>query len=54
MGQWNCDRDGKVILPKPIALNEQFVHMCDYLASRKIIEVNFEANRERSVEPKTL
>jgi hypothetical protein len=44
MGQWNTDRDGNVHSPLPITAEERFVHMCDYLASRKFIEINFEAS----------
>lgn len=44
MGQWNTDyRTKKEILPKPKTAMEKFVHQCDYLASRKYLEVNFEA-----------
>lgn len=39
MGQWNTDRDGQELLPKPRNAGEKFVHMCDYLASRKFITV---------------
>lgn len=43
MGQWVTDyKTEKVILPKPITDVEKFVHLCDYLASRKWIEVDFE------------
>lgn len=43
MGQWNIDYKTKEeILPKPQSDMEKFVHMCDYLASRKLIEINFE------------
>lgn len=41
MGQWNKDYEGEEILPKPETPMEKFVHMCDYLASRKLLEVNF-------------
>jgi hypothetical protein len=42
MGQWNTDyRTKKEILPKPVTAIEKFVHQCDYLASRKYLEVNF-------------
>lgn len=41
MGQWNKDRDGNVILPAPETKMQKFVHLCDYLASRKCIEINF-------------
>jgi len=42
MGKWNTDRSGKTILPKPITKEEKFVHLVDYLASRKRLEVNFD------------
>jgi len=40
-GQWNTVFD-QPILPKPVTQDEKFVHLCDYLASRKyiIVEVN--------------
>lgn len=42
MGQWNTDYKTKEeILPKPGTEIEKFVHLCDYLASRKMLEVNF-------------
>lgn len=43
MGQWNWDTTFiKEILPKPETPEQQFVHLCDYLASRKYLtcEVN--------------
>lgn len=43
MGQWNTDyTTGEVIAPKPETELEKFVHLCDYLASRKFLEINFE------------
>lgn len=39
MGQWNTDKSGKEILPKPEKEDEKFVHLCDYLASRKFLSV---------------
>ena len=42
MGSWNTDRNGVEILPKPTSNMQQFVHLCDYLASRRFLEVNFE------------
>ena len=43
MGEWNADYKTKEeILPKPITPMEKFVHLCDYLASRRFLEVNFE------------
>lgn len=42
MGQWNRDyKTGEEVLPKPKTGLERFVHMCDYLASRKCLEFNF-------------
>lgn len=43
MGEWNKDyRTKREVLPKPKQKIERFVHLCDYLASRKILEVNFD------------
>ena len=42
MGQWNTDREGNVVAPTPTTEAQKFVHLCDYLASRKFLEVNFE------------
>ena len=42
MGQWNTNREGVVIMRKPETRMEKFVHLCDYLASRKCLEMNFE------------
>ena len=44
MGIWNTDYDGNEVLPKPKDKYQRFVHMCDYLASRKVINVNFNGN----------
>ena len=41
MGQWNTDRSGKEIMPKPKTPIQKFVHLCDYLASRKYLEYDF-------------
>ena len=41
MGQWNENKRSKIILNKPETEIQKFVHMCDYLASRKDIEVLF-------------
>lgn len=47
MGQWNTSPYAKgVVLQKPIKPIEQFVHMCDYLASRKFLEFDFEVYNE--------
>ena len=41
MGNWNVDYNGNEVLPKPKNKYQRFVHMCDYLASRKVINVEF-------------
>lgn len=35
MGQWNTSRYSDVVLPLPSCNVSKFVHLCDYLASRK-------------------
>jgi 23S rRNA maturation-related 3'-5' exoribonuclease YhaM len=43
MGQWTKDyRSHKDVLQKPKTKYQKFVHMCDYLASRKCLEFNFD------------
>ena len=44
MGPWNTDYDGNEILPKPKTKYENFVHMCDYLASRRYLNIKFNDN----------
>lgn len=44
MGPWNKDYDGNEILPVPKTKCENFVHMCDYLSSKKFLNVNFKDN----------
>lgn len=47
MGKWNTNEyNPGVILPIPKTVEEKFVHMCDYLASRKFIDVKFNENDE--------
>ena len=42
MGPWTRDYNGNEVLPKPKTKLEKFVHMCDYLASRKFLNVEFD------------
>lgn len=43
MGQWNTDyRTRKVLMPKPSSSLQNFTHLCDYLASRKFLEFDFD------------
>ena len=44
MGPWTKDYQGNEVLPKPVNKYQKFVHMCDYLASRKFLSVNFKDN----------
>lgn len=48
MGQWNRSERSVVQLPKPTTEMEKFVHLCDYLASRKYltVEVSYEPQTE--------
>lgn len=42
MGEFNKDyKTGEEVLDKPETNMQKFVHMCDYLASRRFIEINF-------------
>ena len=41
MGPWITDYDGNEVLEKPKTKYQNFVHMCDFLASRKCILVPF-------------
>lgn len=42
MGPWNTNSYSDVVLPKPKNKYQKFVHMCDFLASRKFLNVFFE------------
>jgi len=44
MGPWNTDYEGREILPKPKTKYENFVHMCDFLSSKKFLNVKFQDN----------
>lgn len=44
MGEWNTSNYSNVVLPLPKTKHQKFVHMCDFLASRKFINVKFEGN----------
>ncbi len=48
MGQWTKDfKTKKDVLPRPKTKIQNFVHWCDYLASRKCLEFNFDVKIER-------
>lgn len=44
MGPWNKDYKGNEVLPKPVNKYQRFVHMCDFLASRKFLNTKFNNN----------
>lgn len=44
MGPWTTDYNGVEVLEKPKTKYQNFVHMCDYLASRKCLLVPFDEN----------
>ena len=46
MGKWNTDYNGNEVLEVPKDRYQYFVHMCDYLASRKVINVKFDDKGE--------
>ncbi len=49
MGPWTTDYNGNEVLEKPKTKYQNFVHMCDYLASRKCLLVPFDKNNKISV-----
>ena len=44
MGPWTKDYDGNEVLEAPHTKYQNFVRMCDFLASRKFLEVPFDEN----------
>ena len=42
MGSWNTDKKSSTVLPKPLDDYQQFVHLADYLASRKDLTMAFD------------
>lgn len=50
MGQWNVDRRNKAVLPLPENKYQKLVHLADYLASRKDIEVLFDEEFQKKEE----
>lgn len=47
MGVWNKNRSGKEILPVPSGDMQLFVHLCDYIASRKSITVDIYSRKSQ-------
>ena len=44
MGPWTNNYKGEEILSPPTTKYQRFVHMCDYIASRKFLDVKFDKN----------
>lgn len=42
MGQWNTDKRSSIVLPTPENKYQKILHLADYLASRKDIEILFD------------
>ncbi len=49
MGVWTKNYNGEEVLEKPKTKYQNFVHMCDYLASRKCILIPFDENNNITV-----
>lgn len=44
MGPWNTNSYSDVVLPVPSNKYQKFVHMCDFLSSRKFLDIKFSNN----------
>ncbi len=44
MGPWNTSNYSDTILPKPSNKYQKFVHMCDFLSSKKFLNITFKDN----------
>ena len=47
MGQWNLNFQKQEVLPKPRTKFQNFIHLADYLGSRKMLEMNFDVEVNR-------
>ena len=50
MGSWNTDRKSSTVLPKPLDVYQHFVHLADYLASRKDLTMAFDESAQPKAE----
>jgi hypothetical protein len=50
MGQWSTDRKSSVVLPKPTNIYQEFIHLADYLASRKDLTMTFDMYEQSNTE----
>ena len=46
MGQWCTDRRNDMVLPKPTNIYQEFIHLADYLASRKDLTMAFDVSEQ--------
>ena len=46
MGQWTKDYSGHEILERPETKYQRFVHLCDYLAAQKFLDIKFDEKNE--------
>lgn len=47
MGKWNTNEYCKgVVLPLPQTVEEKFVHMCDFLSSKKFMHIDFDEKND--------
>lgn len=54
MGSWNTDKKSSTVLPKPIDVYQEMVHLADYLASRKDLTMAFDMSEQPKAEPVSL
>jgi len=50
MGKFNTNQYSDIVLPIPHNVTQKFVHMCDFLASRKQILFEFDENNDIIIE----
>jgi hypothetical protein len=48
MGMWTESKYSDIVLPEPKTKYQKMLHWCDYLASRKDIEIKFDSVKESS------
>lgn len=51
MGQFNTDKRSGVVLPKPMNVYQELIHLCDYLASRKDLTMAFDVSEQPQTKP---
>jgi len=51
MGEFNTNRKSKTALPKPQTPAQELIHLCDYLSSRKDLEMSFDGWEKPELPP---